>query len=271
MTAEELYPILSRYAESQAIRLNKDREFVLDILRGRNRDAREKIDQLVSENIDDLERARFLAVAAFFHYRLGELRLALQACDQGLMLLKDGLSSDAPHDELVWLQGMIGLDRKNMPGAKAALALLRKILDANSISAMNYKPAYKHYLYLLARICAEEGKKDEALLAIKDLEWVRDKLGYWSTLYDHAFMMDGVGQILEKLGSLPDAELSYRDALSYNPQFALAHFHLGRLLLRAGRNQEARDELKLFRSQWATADANAPEIVAADQMLNLSK
>ena len=34
MTAEQLYPILSNYAESQGIRLNKDREFVMDILRG---------------------------------------------------------------------------------------------------------------------------------------------------------------------------------------------------------------------------------------------
>ena len=34
MTADELYPILSRYAESQGIRLNKDREIVMDILRG---------------------------------------------------------------------------------------------------------------------------------------------------------------------------------------------------------------------------------------------
>lgn len=34
MTAEELYPILSTYAGSQGIRLNHDREFVMDILRG---------------------------------------------------------------------------------------------------------------------------------------------------------------------------------------------------------------------------------------------
>lgn len=34
MTADELYPILSRYAESQGMRLNADREFVMDILRG---------------------------------------------------------------------------------------------------------------------------------------------------------------------------------------------------------------------------------------------
>ncbi|MDH7500493.1 MAG: ferredoxin-thioredoxin reductase catalytic domain-containing protein, partial [candidate division NC10 bacterium] len=34
MTAEELYPILDRYARSQGLQLNKDREMVLQILDG---------------------------------------------------------------------------------------------------------------------------------------------------------------------------------------------------------------------------------------------
>jgi len=34
MTPEKLHEILSRYAESQGIRLNKDKPFVLDILQG---------------------------------------------------------------------------------------------------------------------------------------------------------------------------------------------------------------------------------------------
>ena len=34
MNPEQLYDILSAYARSQGIRLNKDREFVMDILRG---------------------------------------------------------------------------------------------------------------------------------------------------------------------------------------------------------------------------------------------
>jgi len=34
VTAEKLYDILGKYAESQGIRLNKDREYVLDILSG---------------------------------------------------------------------------------------------------------------------------------------------------------------------------------------------------------------------------------------------
>ena len=34
MTAEQLFDVLTKYAESQGIRLNKDREFTLDIIRG---------------------------------------------------------------------------------------------------------------------------------------------------------------------------------------------------------------------------------------------
>ena len=34
MTSEKLYDVLSKYAESQGIRLNKDKPFVMDILEG---------------------------------------------------------------------------------------------------------------------------------------------------------------------------------------------------------------------------------------------
>ncbi len=242
---------------------------LLDILRGHNRAALQRLNLLLSDDIDDLERARFLAVLAFYHYRLGELGPALQACNQGLQLVKNGQSSDAPHDELVWLHGLIDLARGDRAGAEISLTQLRKMLEASSITAMNYKPAYKHYLHLLARTRAEEGNREESLSAIRDLEWVKDKFGYWSTPYDYAFMMDGVGQIYEKLDSTQDAERSYRDALSYNPQFAMARFHLGCLLVHGGRSAEARDELRQFLNLWATADPKTPEVVAAEQLLNV--
>ena len=226
------------------------------------------ISLMLGENNSDLVRARFLAVSSYCHYRLGDLGPALAACEQGLQLIKDGLSSDAPHDELVWLNGLIHLAGGDRRGAEAALAQLRKMLDASAITARNYKPAYKYYLHLLARINAEEGKRDEALRAIKDLEWVKYKFGYWNASYDYAFMMDGVGQIYEKIGSAPDAERSYRDALSYNPQFALAHFHLAGLLVHSGRSVDAREEFKRFLSLWSTADANTPEVIAAGQMVS---
>ena len=80
-------------------------------------------------------------------------------------------------------------------------------------------------------------------------------------------MMDSIGQLFEKLGIPQEAEQSYRQALNYNTQFALAHFHLSQMLLAAGRTTEAARELRQFRSLWTRADAAAPEIVAAEKMM----
>ncbi len=97
-------------------------------------------------------------------------------CEQGLKTT-GSVQYDAPHDELIWLKGLIEMERKNMPAARLALAQLRTILHSSSINAMNYKPAYKYYLHLLAKISAEEGKIQEAATAINDLKWIKSSWG----------------------------------------------------------------------------------------------
>ncbi len=148
-----------------------------------------------------------------------------------------------------------------------ALAQMRKMLDANSITAMNFKPSYKYWLHLLAEIRAAEGRTAEAAQAVNDLKWVRDKLGYWSTPHDRAFFMDEIGAVCERIKAPAEAEQAYRDALAYNPHFGLARFHLARFLAASGRLPEAERELKAFQEEWRGADRDAPEIVAAATLL----
>jgi hypothetical protein len=102
---------------------------------------------------------------------------------------------------------------------------------------------------------------------MSDLKWVKDKLGYWSTPHDRAFLMDAIGSIYETIDSTADAEGAYRDALQYNPHYGLAHFHLARLLYESGRRPDARRELDVFLSEWKDADNDAPEVVAAQGLL----
>ncbi len=185
-------------------------------------------------------------------------------------MMRDG-RADAPNDELIWLRGIIEVQRGDLAAANAALSKLRRMLDANSISAMNYKPAYKFYLHLLALVKAREGKADEALQALKDLEWVKDKLGYWSTAQDRAFFMDCIGEIQEKLGSPSEAERAYRDALAYNPHYALGRFHLASLLEKAHRPAEAERELQSFFSEWSSADKDIQEVVLANRIAAVAK
>jgi tetratricopeptide (TPR) repeat protein len=141
------------------------------------------------------------------------------------------------------------------------------MLDSNSITSMNYKPAYKYWLHLRALVLAEEGRVEEAASAINDLKWVKYKLGYWSTPYDYSFFMDAVGEIHEKMKKWKDAEESYRDALGYNPHCGLARFHLARLLKSTGSLAEAHKEAQAFLAGWPDADSDVAEVVAARKLL----
>jgi tetratricopeptide (TPR) repeat protein len=231
----------------------------IEMMRGRNRAAGERLKALLAKADDKMQQAQLYAALTFLYYRTGDMATALRMCEQGLKLV-GSVQYDAPHDELIWMKGMIALENHDLPAANRALAQLRNILDTNLISSMNYKPAYKYWKHLLARVLAEEGKFQEAAGAIKDLRFIKNKLGYWSTPYDRAFFFDAIGLIYEKMKMPQDAEDVYCEALEYNPHYALARFHLARLLKSNGAREDARREMQLFWTEWQNADPDGAEV-----------
>jgi tetratricopeptide (TPR) repeat protein len=217
-----------------------------------------------------MQKAQYYAAAAYLYYRRGDLQNSLNACEQGLKLVGP-VQYDSPHDELIWMRGLIELARHNVPAARQALAQLHTIVDSGRITAMDYKPAYKYYLHLLAMVMAQEANHQQASAAINDLKYVRNKLGYWSTPYDRAFFSDSIGQIYEEMKQPQDAQQAYEDALSYNPHYALARFHLAMLLKRLGLHPAAQKQFKTFLEDWSTADAEIPEVREARRQLASSK
>jgi tetratricopeptide (TPR) repeat protein len=232
----------------------------IEMMRGRNRAAAERLRSLIAKSDDRMQLAQFYAALMFLYYRKGDMDSALRMCEQGLKFVGPD-RYDAPHDELIWIRGLIALQRHDLTVANQALAQLRHILDSNLISSMNYKPAYKYWKHLLACVLAETGKFQDAAAAIKDLRFIKNKLGYWSTPYDRAFFFDAIGSIYEKMQMIQDAEDIYRDALDYNPHYALARFHLARLLKNRGAREQARQEIQIFWTEWRGADPDAIEVV----------
>jgi tetratricopeptide (TPR) repeat protein len=238
----------------------------IEILRGRYKAAAERLNSLYAATDDNVARAQYSSALAFLYYRKGDFGTALKLCDQGMKILGT-VQYDAPHDELIWMTGMIELERHNLAGARRALRQLQGILDTNAITAMNYKPAYKYWLHLLAWILAEEGKSQEASAAINDLKYIKTKLGYWSTPFDRAFFFDAIGEIYEEMKQSDDAEQAYRDSLAYNPHFASARLHLAGLLAGEGSTDGARREIEAFLKEWQGADPDAVEIAEARRVM----
>jgi serine/threonine protein kinase/tetratricopeptide (TPR) repeat protein len=237
----------------------------IEMLRGQYRVAEERLNSLFDATDIKVRRTQIYAALAFLDYRRGDLVSAMNMCRQGLNLM-GSVQYESPHDELLWIIGMIELQRHNLPEARHALAQLRSIVDSNSINAMNYKQAYKYWLHLLAWISAEEGKYEDAKAAIKDIKWIKLKLGYWNKPYDCAFFLDALGQIYEKMKQGTDAEQMYREGLDYNPHYALSRLHLARLLQAKGSTAEARREMEAFWTVWQKADPDAVETIEAHKI-----
>ncbi len=88
----------------------------IEILQGRNRDAERRLKRLAAETSDKTQKARFQAALAFLYHRTGRTALAAAACDRGLELMGNA-RNDAPSDELVWMKGIVELDRQDLPAA----------------------------------------------------------------------------------------------------------------------------------------------------------
>jgi eukaryotic-like serine/threonine-protein kinase len=257
--------------KSKSIQINPQTYYAIrnlaniEMMRGHYRMAAERLKSFFESTEEKMQQAQYYAAMAFLNYRKGEMDAALRAVEQGMKLV-GSVQYDAPYDELVWMSGMIEIERRDLAGARRSLTQLRHILDSNQISAMNYKPAYKYWLHLLAKILAQEGRNQEAVAAINDLKYIKNKLGYWSTPYDHAFFFDEIGSIYERIKLPKDAEDAYRDALSYNAHYALARLHLAKLLNSRGARQEALGELEGFWAEWRNADPEVLEIVEARRL-----
>ncbi len=274
----DIYMLAGNYVKAEemkleAIRLDPQMYYAsrnlayIDMLRGRHQAAEKRLLSLMSSTEDTTQRAQYYAALAFLYFRKGELQRSQDMCLQGLKLL-GSFQNDAPIDELIWMSGLIELKRNNLPSARQSLKQLNEILEINAINNQTYKPALKYYLHLSAIIFAQEGKVKEANEKIEDLEWIKEKLGYWSTAYDYAFFFDAMGQIHEVLNQLENAENFYREALSYNPHYALARFHLSMLLNARGDHEDSRREMELFLEDWKDADADVHELVEARKILN---
>jgi tetratricopeptide (TPR) repeat protein len=70
-----------------------------------------------------------------------------------------------------------------------------------------------------------------------------------------------------EVGRLDEAIAEFQRVLRLNPNYALAHYHLGRAHERKGRADQARAEYERFLRIWKDADPDIPELMASKKRL----
>ncbi len=236
------------------------------IVQGQHKAAAKILQDAIAATPDASQKASLLTALAFLHYRQGEFANCRAACDKALAL-RASTEFDDRKVELTWLASMAAVETRNIAVARAGLSKLRSAVDAKSITEMNYKPVFKYWLLLSMRLDAEESRGEQVEKAMADLNWIKDKLGYWASPFDRAFCFDQAGIALEKAGRKPQAEQAYLNALAYNGHYTRARFHLGALLLSQDRKPEAKENLEQAVAEWKDADHNLAELLEARRLL----
>jgi tetratricopeptide (TPR) repeat protein len=96
-----------------------------------------------------------------------------------------------------------------------------------------------------------DGRMEEALQAFQDAAKLNRVSAHPSPWPPHDF-----GFLLLRMDQPREAENSLREALQYDPHLAQAHYHLGRVLEKEGRDTEAIEEYRsAISADTATADA----------------
>jgi serine/threonine protein kinase/tetratricopeptide (TPR) repeat protein len=238
----------------------------VDILRLRYGSAERFFQGLFDSAPFPQDAARCLFALGFLSFRNGAFEHALSFCERGLE--KVGISpSDQVTGELRWLKGMTELELENTAAARTELAFMRDRIERESIGPARYRPIYKYALHLEAMILAHQRERDECLRLIDRLFSIQDKLGYWAHPLDRAFYLDSIGQLYQRFDLINEAEHAFRQALTFNSHFALAQYHLGELLVKLKRFDEARNVLDKFMNEWGNVVECNREVEDAQNLL----
>jgi tetratricopeptide (TPR) repeat protein len=265
----------ARAAFQRSIDLDSSLEFTkyglafVEILQGRFQTAQNLLGQFIAESRSPQESGLYLYALGYLYLQLQDPEQALKACNQGLAGFPEE-TVDPTYQDLVWLKGLVLLEKDDRTGAQAQLAKLQRAVNRDGVTATKYQPVLKYSLHLEAMIAATAGQLAACSEAIGRLLHLEEKMGYWGAPLDRSYFLDSAGCLYERLRLKRDAEALYRSALSYNGNYAISRFHLGKLLMEQNREREAAPYLRSFLDSWGEADRDMREVQEAGTLLGLA-
>lgn len=194
----------------------------------------------------DQERIRGYRYIAIIYLKKGELDRAEEAA-------KKGTKYDKSH---AWAPLTIAVEQ----GDPARAERLKEEFFAKWPSTNRGTKLPLRYLsYYDGRIALQSGRAPDAIQKFK--ETLRHTPIYW----DSDSYEDCLANAYLELGQLEEAIAEYHRILQLNPNYPLAEYHLAQAYERRGLQPQAREAYRTFLEIWKDADADIPEVIAAQK------
>jgi serine/threonine protein kinase len=162
-----------------------------------------------------------------------------------------GDSSNLP----VWLDGLIAFDENNTKSLENCIERLgNKVLTYKVDEFDNYQRIYKYYVHL--KLLDAFVKKDRATLdeLLKSVSRIKNKLGYWSSIFNVSYMFNQCASLLIKLKDLDKAETFLNEAYKYNNYDPQTYLNMVQISLLKKNTEQAKTNLKKARELLERSD-----------------
>jgi tetratricopeptide (TPR) repeat protein len=248
--------------------------FELKIRQGKINDAITAADKYMYYTYDPDTQSRGYFFKALAKFCKNELDSALQYCELALKTHDASDVHNRNHD-LHWLLARIYLRLNKIEDFRRELSQMEAIIKENNINSIHYRRGiFKYYQHLKA-LSAAKFKPFRDLIQIINLfdGPINIKIADGGSAYDLAFFYTAFGELLMKTS--PEryemAEQRLFQALDYNPNYALAHYHLGKLYEYQKKYIKALNHVKKFLDLWKDADEDLPEVIDGKEKLTKLK
>ena len=197
----------------------------------------------------DYDRARGYGSLAFVYLKKGDLRNAELVARRAVK-----------YEKLAVIPLLaVALER----GQMAAVEKLKDgLFDKWPYTSRGLAPTLRPVYYWRAYLNLKSGRPQEAVADF------REALRHQPNRWNMESYEDCLANAYLELGQLDDAINEYERILRLNPNYPLAHYHLGQAYERKGLPERARASYERFLQVWKDADADLPELLAAQKLLS---
>ena len=252
------YQWAGRYDEAiqqyqRALQLKPDFEIAVVHLgnvyfqQGRYRAAMEQFQRYFSVAPTDGERMRAYSSMAYVEFRRGNSEKAERTARTAYRYGKLSISN----------LYLLGLQRNDLATARKLGGEMERIQRLDRGLRGSPRPIW----YFRGLLALKSGSHEEAISDFKQA------LGHRPLPWDQDAFEDCLANAYLELGRFDEAVHEYQRILKLNPNYPLVHYHLAQAYERKGQTDQARAEYEQFLQVWKDADADVPEVVAAQKAL----
>jgi serine/threonine protein kinase/predicted Zn-dependent protease len=161
-----------------------------------------------------------------------------------------------------WFKGLLAFHRNDRETLAKNLIILKKKIENFKVSEQNYFPIFKFYIHLKALDGYLNNNEGEVLDNINTAKRIKQKLGYWSSIFNLPYFFCTYADLLIKMDYKSDAQELLTATKEYNPNYA--YYYILQAKLHTLNNEQKEAQRMIEKAKTLLSDADEDYILIGE-------